>query len=211
MARNLPRTIVLASSSRYRQEQLARLRLPFSAAVPDVNETALAGEAHAATAQRLALLKARACAPRHPDALIIGADQVAELDGTAIGKPGNHGAAHAQLRAMAGRSVRFHSGLALLDARTGLAQSGCVHTDVRFRALTDAAIEAYLIADQPYDCTGSAKIESLGICLVEAVHSDDPTALIGLPLILLTSLLSACGIALPLEPASAHGTPMAAP
>jgi septum formation protein len=205
MLRKMPRAIVLASSSPYRQEQLARLRLPFSTAVPGVDETALAGEAHAATAQRLALLKARACAPRHPEALIIGADQVAELDGAAIGKPGGHAAAAAQLRSMSGRTVRFHSGLALLDARSGQAHSGCVPTDVRFRPLTDAVIEAYLRADQPYDCAGSAKIESLGICLVEAVHSDDPTALIGLPLILLTSLLAACGVLLPLAPGSAAG------
>jgi len=161
MPRNMLRTIVLASSSRYRQEQLARLRLPFGTAVPGVDEAPLAGETHASTAQRLALLKARACAPRHTDALIIGADQVAELDGAAIGKPGTHAAATAQLHAMAGRAVRFHSGLALLDARSGQAQSGCVTTEVRFRALTDAAIEAYLRADQPYDCAGSAKIESL--------------------------------------------------
>jgi septum formation protein len=198
----MPRAIVLASSSRYRQEQLARLGLPFTTAVPDVDEIALAGEAHAATAQRLALLKAQACAPHHPDALIIGADQVAELDGAAIGKPGTHPAAVAQLRAMAGRTVRFHSGLALLDARDGQAHAGCVTTEVRFRALSDAAIDAYLRADQPYDCAGSAKIESLGICLVASVHSDDPTALIGLPLILLTSLLADFGVALPLAPDS---------
>jgi septum formation protein len=203
MHRHPPRAIVLASSSRYRQQQLATLRLPFTTAVSDVAEAALDGESPAATAQRLAVLKARACAPRHPEALIIGADQVAELDGQPIGKPGTHAAAQAQLRAMSGRTVRFHSGLALLDARTGQAQSGCVRTDVRFRALTDAAIEAYLLADQPYDCAGSAKIESLGICLVEAVHSDDPSALVGLPLILLTSLLAACGVALPLAPDSA--------
>ena len=198
----MSRTIVLASSSRYRQEQLARLRLPFTTAVPAVDEIALAGEAHAATAQRLALLKARTCAAHHPDALIIGADQVAELDGAAIGKPGTHPAAVAQLRAMAGRTVRFHSGLALLDARDGQAHSGCVTTAVRFRMLSDAAIETYLRADQPYDCAGSAKIESLGICLVASVHSDDPTALVGLPLILLTSLLADFGVALPLAPDS---------
>lgn len=191
------RPIVLASSSRYRQQQLALLRLPFTVAVPAIDESALPGEAPSATAQRLALCKAQACAPHHPGALVIGADQVADLDGVAIGKPGNHAAATAQLRAMSGKTVRFHSGLALVDAARGWQRSACVVTDVHFRTLADAAIEAYLQADQPYDCAGSARIESLGICLVESVRSDDPTALVGLPLIMLTTLLAACGVAVP--------------
>ena len=191
------RPIVLASSSRYRQQQLALLRLPFTTTVPDIDETPLAGEAPAATAVRLALRKAQACAARHPEALVIGADQVAELDGAAIGKPGNHATATLQLRAMSGKTVRFHSGLALVDAANGWHHSACVATEVHYRMLSDAAIEAYLQADQPYDCAGSARIESLGICLVEAVRSDDPTALVGLPLILLTSLLADRGVSVP--------------
>jgi len=200
------RAIVLASSSRYRQQQLALLHLPFRTAAPGVDEAALPGEAPAATALRLALLKAQACAPRHPGALIIGADQVADLDGSAIGKPGSHAAATAQLRAMSGRRVHFHSGLALVDAATGRHRSACVTTEVQFRRLADAAIESYLLADQPYDCAGSARIESLGICLVEAVRSDDPTALVGLPLIMLTSLLADFGVSLPPAPAAGSAT-----
>jgi septum formation protein len=189
--------IVLASSSRYRQELLARLGLPFTTDVPSVDEAPLAHEAPAQTAQRLALLKARAVARRHPGAIVIGSDQVAELDGRPIGKPGDHARARAQLIAMSARTVRFHSALAVLDASTGQAQEACIATDVRFRPLSEPAIESYLLADRPYDCAGSAKIESLGICLVAAVHSDDPTALIGLPLIALTSMLTAVGVALP--------------
>ncbi len=192
------RRIVLASSSRYRHEQLARLQIPFAAAAAGVDEAALAGEAPAATALRLAQAKARAAAPHHGDALVIGADQVAELDGGAIGKPGTHAAATAQLRAMSGRTVRFHSALATLDAASGRLLSACEPTAVRFRTLSDAAIEAYLLRDRPYDCAGAAKIESLGICLVESVDSTDPTALIGLPLIRLTTMLAAFGIVLPL-------------
>lgn len=193
----MTRAIVLASSSRYRQGQLSLLRVPFRVAVPAIDETALPGEAPEATARRLALAKAAACAPAHPDALVIGADQVAELDGRPIGKPGSHAAASAQLRAMSGRSVLFHSALAVLDTRSGIRHAGCTTTQVRFRALAPETVEAYLRADQPYDCAGAAKIESLGICLVESVNSDDPTALIGLPLILLTTQLAAFGLRLP--------------
>lgn len=193
----MTRRIVLASSSRYRQEQLARLRLPFEIDLPGVDEQALPGEAQRATAERLALAKARSVAARAGDALVIGADQVAELDGRAIGKPGTHAAALDQLLAMRGRTVRFHSGIALIDARDGREASDSILTEVRFRALPVEALEAYLQAEQPYDCTGAAKIESLGICLVEAVHSDDPSALIGLPLIALTTLLADFGQPLP--------------
>jgi septum formation protein len=199
MSSSLTRRIVLASSSRYRQEQLARLRLAFVAVVPDVDETALPGETQCATAERLALVKARAVAQQQTDALVIGADQVAELDGRSIGKPGTHEAALAQLLAMRGRSVHFHSGLAVVDSRDGRSLSACVPTEVRFRTLAVQALEAYLRADLPYDCAGSAKIESLGICLVEAVHSTDPSALVGLPLIALTTMLAQMGVALPLQ------------
>jgi septum formation protein len=188
------RAIVLASSSPYRREQLALLRVAFTTAVPGIDEAPLAGEQPGATARRLALAKARACAAAVPDALVIGADQVAELDGVAIGKPGGHAAAAAQLRAMSGRTVHFHSGLAVLDAASGRFEHGCTQTEVHFRSLLPAQIEAYLNADQPYDCAGSARIESMGICLVDSVRSDDPTALVGLPLILLCSQLAAFGV-----------------
>jgi len=193
----MPRRIVLASSSRYRQQSLARLQLPFATEAPAVEELPLAGEAHVRTAERLSLLKAQAAARRQPDAIIIGADQVAELDGQAIGKPGTHERALQQLLAMSGRTVRFHSGIALVDAQAGQSLVRSVPTDVTFRTLSRSTIEAYLHRDQPYDCAGSAKIESLGICLVESVRSDDPTALIGLPLIALTSMLAAFGVQLP--------------
>ena len=195
------RSIVLASSSPYRRQLLERLELPFLTEVPDVDETAQPGEAHAQTALRLALVKARACAPRHPQALIIGADQVAELDGQPIGKPGSREAARGQLRAMCGRSVVFHSALALLDAASGRHSVQSVPTTVLFRPLSDQAIEDYLQREAAYDCAGSAKIEALGICLVQSVHSQDPTALIGLPLIALTTLLGEFGVALPLPAA----------
>lgn len=191
------RIIVLASSSRYRQELLARLRLPFATDIPDVDESAQPGESHAQTAERLSLLKARTVAQRHPDAIVIGSDQVAELDGAALGKPGTHERARAQLQAMSGRVVRFHSALALVDARDGRSRCACVLTEVRMRLLADEAIERYLRADTPYDCAGSARIESLGISIVESVRSDDPTALIGLPLIALTSLLREFGVDVP--------------
>jgi septum formation protein len=191
------RPIVLASSSRYRQELLARLRLPFTTDVPAIDESPRHGEDHASTAQRLAVEKARAIALRRPQAIVIGSDQVAELDGMAIGKPGGHEAALQQLLAMQGRTVRFHSAIAVVEGASDRCLTACVPTDVRYRRLERAALEAYLLADQPYDCAGSAKIEALGICLVEAVHSDDPTALVGLPLIALTSLLAQLGVEIP--------------
>lgn len=198
----MPRSIVLASSSRYRQEMLARLRLPFAVDVPAVDESALAGEAPAHTAQRLALLKARTVAQRHPGAVVIGADQVAELDGQPVGKPGSHAAAVAQLRALSGRTVAFHSGIAVVDAAGGRSRAECIRTEVTYRVLDDPDIETYLLADRPYDCTASAKIEALGICLVAASRSDDPTALIGLPLIALTTMLDHLGVHLPLADTS---------
>lgn len=184
--------LILASTSRYRQELLSMLRLPFEAVAPNVDETALAGEAPAALAERLALAKARAVAATHPGTIVIGSDQVADLDGTALGKPGGHAAAVAQLRRMSGHAVIFQTAVAVIAP--GLAAIERAAVRVRFRALTDDAIEAYLRADEPYDCAGSAKVESLGIALLEAVESDDPTALIGLPLIRTCSLLRRAGL-----------------
>ncbi len=184
--------LILASTSRYRQELLARLRLPFEAIAPDVDETALPGEAPAALAERLALAKARAVAARFPGAVVIGSDQVADLDGEAIGKPGTHDAAAQQLRRMSGRAVVFQTAVAIVAP--GLAAIERAEVRVRLRVLNDAAIEAYLLADQPYDCAGSAQVESLGIALLDAVESDDPTALIGLPLIRTCALLRRAGL-----------------
>ncbi|MCS6944737.1 MAG: Maf family nucleotide pyrophosphatase [Sutterellaceae bacterium] len=188
------RTIVLASTSPYRRALLERLRLPFHVARPAVDEAALPGEPPAATAKRLAQAKARAVAVDYREALIIGADQVADVNGTHLGKPGNFTAALAQLEQMQGRTVMFHTAVAVLDAASGDLRTAEVPTRVRFRTLPRAALEAYLRLDEPYDCAGAAKIESAGIALVESVEADDPTALIGLPLISLTSLLSAFGV-----------------
>jgi len=190
-----PRSIVLASTSLYRRELLARLRLPFEVRAPAVDETALPNESARETSLRLAQAKARAVAPDCPTALIIGCDQVAVLDGVSLGKPGSHANAVAQLKAMRGRSVLFHTALALLNARTGVLQTAEVPTTVRFRQYGDAEIERYLELERPYDCAGSAKIEGLGIALVESVHSSDPTALIGLPLMQLTAMLRNEGVA----------------
>ena len=190
-----PPPIVLASRSPYRRDLLARLRLRFEVRAPAVDEAALPGEAARETALRLAQAKARAVAPGCPAALIIGCDQVAVLDGVSLGKPGNHASAVAQLKAMRGRNVLFHTALALFNARTGALQTAEVPTTVRFRQYGDAEIERYLEAERPYDCAGSARIEGLGIVLVESVHSSDPTALIGLPLMQLAAMLRNEGVA----------------
>ena len=187
-------TLILASTSRYRRELLERLRLPFVARSPEVDETPLPGEAPAALAQRLALAKARALAAAEPDAIVIGADQVADVDGVAIGKPGNHERATAQLRAMSGRRIVFQTGIAVVRAATGFEQVRRVPVTVRFRTLGDAEIEFYLRAEEPYDCAGSAKCETLGIALLDAIESDDPTALVGLPLIRTSALLREAGL-----------------
>ena len=189
------RPIVLASTSPYRRDLLARLRLRFEVRAPTVDEAALPGEAARETALRLAQAKARAVAPDCPAALIIGSDQVAVLDGISLGKPGDHANAVAQLEAMRGRSVLFHTALALFNARTGALQTAEVPTTVRFRLYGDGEIERYLETERPYDCAGSARIEGLGIVLVESVHSTDPTALIGLPLIQLAAMLRNEGVA----------------
>lgn len=184
--------IVLASTSPYRRELMLRLRLPFEVVAPVVDEARLTEEAPLALALRLAEAKAIEVARRRPDALVIGSDQVAELDGEPIGKPHTHAAALAQLERMQGRRLVFHTALAV-SAR-GRVEVDSIPTTVTFRCLSRDALEAYLRADQPYDCAGAAKIESLGIALVERVESDDPTALIGLPLIRLTSMLQAAGV-----------------
>ncbi|HSC63178.1 MAG TPA: Maf family nucleotide pyrophosphatase [Caldimonas sp.] len=188
------RRLVLASTSPYRRELLSRLRLPFAVESPLVEERALPGETPAATATRLALAKASAVAARHGEAVVIGSDQVAELDGQGLGKPGDHAHATAQLRAMRGRTVVFQTAVAVVCAATGFAESTLVPVTVRMRSLGDAEIERYLRTEQPYDCAGSAKIETLGIALVESVGSDDPTALIGLPLIATCELLRRAGV-----------------
>ncbi len=190
--------IVLASTSTYRRELLQRLRLPFSVQASRVDECALAGEAPRDTARRLALAKAEAVAAGRPGAIVIGSDQVADVDGEALSKPGTHAAALAQLTRMQGREVVFHTAVALVDPRGGQHLDD-VPTVVRFRVLPAASLDAYLRAEQPYDCAGAAKIEALGITLVKSVRSDDPTALIGLPLIRLTTMLAACGIFLPAQ------------
>jgi septum formation protein len=191
-----PPRLILASSSPYRRELLERLRIPFDVVVPAIDETPRAGETPENTALRLAETKARAVAAGLAGgeaALVIGSDQVATYDGHQIGKPGTHEKALAQLQRMRGREVLFHSALCLFDSRSEEAQTVDIVTRVRFRDLPDAALDAYLHAEKPYDCAGSAKAEGLGIALLEAIESDDPTALIGLPLIALTSLLLAAG------------------
>ncbi|WP_298832035.1 Maf family nucleotide pyrophosphatase [uncultured Piscinibacter sp.] len=191
--------LILASTSRYRRELLERLRLPFDVVSPQVDETPRPGETPAALAVRLAAAKAAAVAALHPQAVVIGSDQVAELDGAPIGKPGTHERAVQQLRSMRGRSVVFHTAVAVQRTSSGYAGAAAAPVTVRFRALTDAEIEHYLRAEQPYDCAGSAKCETLGIALLEAIESDDPTALVGLPLIRTCALLRAAGID-PLQP-----------
>ena len=189
--------LVLASTSRYRRELLARLALPFETAAPDVDETPRAGEAPRELALRLALEKAQAVAARKPQAIVIGSDQVADLHGQPLGKPGTHERAAAQLARMSGQTVLFHTAVAVVQASRGFAQSSLATVTVRFRALDATTIERYLLAEQPYDCAGSAKSEGLGIALLQAIESDDPTALIGLPLIRTAQLLRAAGLTLP--------------
>ena len=194
-----PPDLILGSTSRYRRELLERLRLPFTVAAPDVDETPQAGEQPAALALRLALAKAREVAARHPGAVVIGSDQVADLDGQPIGKPGRHDRAVAQLRAMRGRAVVFQTAVAVVRPDTGYERVQLAPVTVRFRDLSDAEIERYLRLEQPYDCAGSAKCETLGIALLDAIESDDPTALVGLPLIRTCQLLRGAGLD-PLSP-----------
>jgi septum formation protein len=190
----MPAPLILASTSRYRRELLARLRLPFEVAAPEVDEAPLPAEAPAAVAQRLALAKAQAVAARHPRAVVIGSDQVAELDGEAIGKPGSHERAVAQLTRMSGRRVLFQTAVAVVRAERGFAEVALASVAVQFRPLAVDEIERYLSLEQPYDCAGSAKCETLGIALLAAIDSDDPTALVGLPLIRTCALLRRAGL-----------------
>jgi septum formation protein len=191
------RALVLGSSSRYRRELLERLRLPFTVAAPETDETPLPGEAPRTLALRLALAKAQAVAALHPEAVVIGSDQVADLDGEPLGKPGNHARASAQLRRMGGHTVVFQTAVAVVCAASGFSEVDIAPVEVRFRPLDDATIERYLRAEQPYDCAGSAKSEGLGIALLDAIVSDDPTALVGLPLIRTCRMLRAAGLVLP--------------
>jgi len=190
------RPLVLGSTSRYRRELLERLRIPFGVAAPDVDETPRPGELPQALAERLALAKARAVAAAFPDAVVIGSDQVADLDGLPLGKPGTHDRAVAQLRQMRGHTVIFQTAVAVVCLQTGFEAQSLAAVRVKFRDLTDDEIEHYLRTEQPYDCAGSAKSEGLGIALLESIDNDDPTALVGLPLIRTCRLIQAAGVRL---------------
>lgn len=189
--------LVLASTSAYRRELLQRFGLPFEVARPDIDESPLPGESPRATAERLAIEKARAVTGNFPDALIIGSDQVAAMGDIRFGKPGTVERAVAQLKQMSGQTVIFHTALALLNTQTGEAQIDVVPTEVRFRTLSDDEIVRYVDKERPLDCAGSAKSEGLGITLLDALSGDDPNALVGLPLIALARMLRHEGVALP--------------
>ena len=188
------RALVLGSSSPYRRELLSRLRVPFTVEIPDVDESPRADEAPRDLALRLALAKAHAVATRFPDAIVIGSDQVAELGGQPLGKPGSHEKAVAQLRQMRGEAVVFHTAVAVVCRQSGFEQLELAPVSVKFRQLSDAEIESYLRVEQPYDCAGSARSEGLGIALLDSIDSDDPTALVGLPLIRTCRMLRAAGL-----------------
>jgi septum formation protein len=190
------RKLILGSTSSYRRELLSRLQLPFEVCAPGVDETPLAGETPVALARRLALAKAQAVAQQHPECVVIGSDQVADLNGVALGKPGSHERAVMQLRQMRGKTVIFQTALAVVCAKTGFSAEDLAEVKVQFRDLSDAEIEHYLRAETPYDCAGSAKSEGLGIALLTKIESDDPTALVGLPLIRTANMLRAAGIPL---------------
>lgn len=189
-----PVKLILASSSPYRRALLARLKIPFEAISPDVDETPRAGESPPALAERLSIEKARKIASEHPDALVIGSDQLAVYNGGIVGKPHNHERAVAQLREASGRTVTLYTGLALVNATTGAMQSEVIPYRVTFRQLTDRQIESYLLKEQPYSCAGSVKSEGLGIALLERFDGDDPNTLIGLPLIRLIRMLEHEGV-----------------
>jgi septum formation protein len=189
-----PRRLVLASSSKYRKALLERLRLSFEMAAPGVDEAPLSGEGPAQTALRLSALKARSLQGRFPDALIIGSDQVAAMGAERFDKPGTHEVAVQQLRALSGKAVDFHTAVTLLDASTSSIETRLVDCRVHFRTLDERRIEAYLRREMPYDTSASAKAESLGIALIERIQTDDPSSLIGLPLIALTEMLERAGL-----------------
>jgi septum formation protein len=190
----MPVPLILGSTSPYRRELLQRLRLPFAVEAPRVDETPWPGESPADLACRLARAKALEVASRHPGAVVIGSDQVADLDGEPIGKPGNHARAVEQLTRMSGRTVVFQTAVAVARPDSGFDELRLAPVRVRFRSLSAADIEHYLRTEQPYDCAGSAKCETLGIALLESIDSDDPTALVGLPLIRTCALLRAAGL-----------------
>jgi septum formation protein len=186
--------LILASTSVYRRHLLERLRLPFSVVASDVDETPLPHELPASLARRLARAKAQAVAAQHPQCVVIGSDQVADLNGEALGKPGTHARAVTQLQRMRGQTVVFQTAVAVVCQATGFAQTELAPVQVKFRHLTDAQIERYLLTEKPYDCAGSAKSEGLGIALLARIDNDDPTALVGLPLIRTCQLLEAAGL-----------------
>jgi septum formation protein len=188
------RLLILGSTSRYRHELLSRLGVPFDAVAPNVDETPRPGENPASLALRLALAKARDVAQHHPEAVVIGSDQVADLRGEPLGKPGTHERAVEQLRRMRGQTVVFQTALAVVCLATGFEQSDLAAVRVVFRDLSDSEIENYLRAEQPYDCAGSAKSEGLGIALLERIDNDDPTALVGLPLIRTCRMVRSAGV-----------------
>lgn len=188
------RKLILGSTSPYRRELLGRLRVPFDVISPEVDESPLPHEAPLALASRLALAKAQAVAQRFPDSVVIGSDQVADLDGEPLGKPGDHARAVLQLRQMRGKTVVFHTAVAVVCKAGAFVDASVASVSVKFRDLSDAEIENYLLAETPYDCAGSAKSEGLGIALLESIQSDDPTALVGLPLIRTAAMLRAAGI-----------------
>jgi septum formation protein len=189
-----PKRLILGSTSPYRRELLARLGIAFDVERPEVDETPQPGERPAGLAMRLALAKAREVAGRHPEAVVIGSDQVADLDGEPLGKPGDHERAVVQLRRMSGQTVVFQTAVAVVCLTSGFEQSELAAVRVAFRPLTDAEIEHYLQIEQPYDCAGSAKSEGLGIALLERIENDDPTALVGLPLIRTCRMIRAAGV-----------------
>jgi septum formation protein len=190
------RTLILGSTSRYRKELLSRLQIPFETAAPDVDETPHIDESPKDLALRLALAKARAVALKNPEAIVIGSDQVADLEGAPLGKPGNHHNATLQLQRMRGKTVIFQTALSVVCIATGYQRTDLAEVKVKFRDLSDAEIESYLRAEEPYDCAGSAKSEGLGIVLLDAIENDDPTALIGLPLIRTCQMLREAGVKL---------------
>ena len=194
MTEPTPRQLILASTSVYRRQLLERLHLPFTVIASDVDELALPGKRPEQLACRLALAKAQAVAALHPSSLVIGSDQVADLNGHALGKPGTHARAVEQLQRMRGQTVIFQTAVAVVCQATGFAQTELAQVKVQFRQLSDEQIERYLLAEQPYDCAGSAKSEGLGIALLARIDNDDPTALIGLPLIRTCQLLEAAGL-----------------
>ena len=188
------RQLILASTSPYRRELMQRLRIPFDVVSPEVDESPLAGELPRDLACRLALAKARAVARLHPRAVVIGSDQVADLDGEPLGKPGTHVRAMEQLRRMSGTTVIFQTAVAVVCLEAGFSQEELAPVRVKFRELSEAEIQSYLLAERPYDCAGSAKSEGLGIALLDSIDSDDPTALVGLPLIRTCRMIRAAGV-----------------